>query len=672
MVLQYETNVPDIERVTEETLQKAQNLFGQVLQVENGSWFQVFGRLSNGLGLLHNRLWLSEMMVRVGATAEVRKAYASSSSKVKQLRTQTFADPKLFSVLSSHRDLRAPQESGFNPNEDVKFIKDVLLQLERNGSSLPPDRLAEYKEVSARLAEKETAFCARVGEDLSQILATDEELDGLPKEFIQNLKSEDGKRVITMKYPDVLPVLKKAKKEHVRRRARECMDNRAGFENVKILKDAVLLREKLAHLLGYKNWADYRLEVKLPKTPSRVEEFSANVASKLKSLAHDEMQVLLKLKQQECEENGENFDGKINDWDLSYYSNIHLEKEYGLNDEEIRSYFPIEFVTEQILGTYQSMLGLKFTDLTQSQPGSLWNETVKFYRVDEAATGEFVGHFYLDLLPRDGKYSHACAYPVIDGISFFEENSVKRQHPIAVMIANFTRPTTTRPSLLSHSEVKTYCHEFGHVMHNICSRVRHSESTWLYAGMDFIECPSQMMENFIWQHDVIKRISKNYQTGEAMSDVLIEKLISSKNVGIGIQKSRQVFMGLYDIKIHLKGSSLFSETDDGSALNQIWNEMKLDMTGIEAVHGTNYVASWLHLCSDYDAGYYSYLWSEVFSSDLFSRFEAEGILSAKVGADYRTLVLQPAASEDGMILLGNFLGREPNEISFLKSLGVKA
>ncbi|PRP89272.1 hypothetical protein PROFUN_02146 [Planoprotostelium fungivorum] len=683
MVLTYETEPSDIEHVTSETIQSVRNLFDQILNVKDGSWLDVFGRFSDGLAKIHNRLWLSELMVRVGAKPETRKAYAESSSKLKQLRTQTFADPSFYSVLSSHRHLRAPAEEGYNPNEDLKFMKDVLLQFERNGCSLPTEKLEAYRKLSSRLSDVEGQFNRAVGEDLSHIIVKREDLVGLSEDFIENLKRVDGgegdERIVTMKYPDVLPVLKKAKKEETRRRARACMDNRAGFDNMKKLKEAILLRGEIARVLGYKSWAEYRLEVKLPRTPERVVEFSEQLAEKLKSLSEKEMKVLLDIKREDKEKEGEKFDGKLHGWDSSFYMNKFLERDYGLDEEQIRGYFPIDHVTKEILSTYETLLGLKFTELTQKHPEALWDESVKLYRVEEKSDGEFVGHFYLDLIPRDGKYSHACAYPVIDGLTFFHDGpSTTRQHPIAVMIANFTRPTASKPSLLNHSEIKTYCHEFGHVMHNICSKVRHSENTWLFAGMDFIECPSQMMENFIWQKDVLKRwgeeveeeltrrrISKHYERGEPMSDGLIDKIIASKNVGIGMSKLQQAFMGLYDIKIHsLDTDSLFPPNDDGSSLSDLW------MTGMEAVPGTHYVSSWLHLCSDYDAGYYSYLWSEVFSSDLFSRFQAEGILSPKVGEDYRRLVLQPAASEDGMKLLGDFLGRAPNQESFLKSLGL--
>eukprot|EP01117_Protostelium_nocturnum_P003619 TRINITY_DN1488_c0_g1_i1.p1 TRINITY_DN1488_c0_g1~~TRINITY_DN1488_c0_g1_i1.p1 ORF type:complete len:683 (+),score=280.50 TRINITY_DN1488_c0_g1_i1:74-2122(+) len=681
MVLQYEKTVDEIQKKTEETYSEAKSLLKGVVEQDRdkSDWISVWGRISDGLGKIHNRLWLSECMVRVGPTAEFRKAYSESSSRMKSLRTEIFADPILFQFLSQFTSLHPPSkysnESNLSKNtlnENYKFVKDILLQLERNGSSLPADKLEEYKRISSELAKIENQFLSNIGEDVSKILFTDEELEGLPEDFVKNLKkeTENGveKNVVTMKYPHIIPVMKKAKKENVRRRAKECMDNRVGFKNVQLLRDAVIKREELAHLLGYKNWADYRLEVKMPQNSAKVEEFSRNVASKLEDLGKSELSSLLALKKKEKEERKEEFDGKIKDWDTSYYFNQLIERDFGIDDELIRKYFPFDHVAEKILGTYQKILGLRFEEIKNSD--SLWNEEVKLFKVTEAKDGEFVGHFYLDLFPREGKYSHACAYPVIDGMTFFGEGEGARQYPIAVMITNFTRATDTRPSLLSHSEVKTLCHEFGHVMHNLCAKAKFSETTWLFGGMDFIECPSQMMENFIWQKEVLKEISRHYETNEPLPDELIDKMIASKNVGIGLSKLRQVMMGLFDIQIHLNGSSMFPSGDDGSALNRLWDEMRSRIALVDQAPNTNYVASWLHLCSDYDAGYYSYLWSEVFSSDLFSRFQDEGILSPKVGSDYRHLVLEPAASEGGLNLLTNFLGRPPNEQSFLKSLGV--
>jgi len=280
---------------------------------------------------------------------------------------------------------------------------------------------------------------------------------------------------------------------------------------------------------------------------------------------------------------------------------------------------------------------------------------------------QFVGHFFLDLFPRDGKYSHAAAFPVVDGIW---ETGKEKKSPVAVMVANFTKPTDKRPALMYHREVITFFHEFGHVMHSICARSKYSKLTWFNTEMDYVEAPSQMLENWCWQKEVLKRLSSHYETKEPLPDSIIEAIISSKNVCIGLTKLRQIGFSLYDLQLHTD-TKFITRENPPEILSEKWNESRRSVSLIEATPGTHYVASWLHLCGGYDSGYYGYLWSEVFAADMFSRFLNEGILSAKVGRDYRYNIIQPGASKDGSDMLKNFLGRKPDEKSFLHSFGIK-
>lgn len=233
------------------------------------------------------------------------------------------------------------------------------------------------------------------------------------------------------------------------------------------------------------------------------------------------------------------------------------------------------------------------------------------------------------------------------------------------MVANMTKATETKPSLLTHKEVITLFHEFGHIMHSICARGRYHRHTWFYVEMDYLEAPSQMLENWIWTKEVLKKISKHYKTGEALPDEMIDNIVKAKHVAVGLSKLNQIFFGMFDMDIHMDAK--LTKPED---LNSLWGQLKKEISMIDASPNCNYPASFMHLCAGYDAGYYGYLWSEVFSVDMFSRFLKEGVLSGDVGKDYRTKILQPGASKSGMEMLKDYLGREPDESAFLKELGI--
>merc|ERR1712034_21021 len=304
------------------------------------------------------------------------------------------------------------------------------------------------------------------------------------------------------------------------------------------------------------------------------------------------------------------------------------EKQYAVDQEKLKEYFPMEVVTAGLMDIYQKILGLKFTKV---EGGELWHEDVEMWKVDDQASGDNVGYFYLDLYPRDGKYGHACMMQLQPGCM---DSQGKRQKSVVVMLTNFSKPTKEKPSLLDHKEVETYFHEFGHVMHGICSQTDTSRFFGTNVERDFVEAPSRMLE----------------------------KLVASKNANAGGFNLRQVFLATFDQRLHSSGSKV----DTASLIKETYKEI----VGIDTIEGTNFAAIFGHLVG-YDAQYYGYLWSEVYSQDMFAtRFAKEGVLNLSTGLDYRNLILKPGGSLDGRDLLKNFLGREPNQEAFLRSKGL--
>jgi thimet oligopeptidase len=320
-------------------------------------------------------------------------------------------------------------------------------------------------------------------------------------------------------------------------------------------------------------------------------------------------------------------------------------------------YFPIEVVTEGLLQIYQEILGLKFTLLPDAQ---VWHADVLMYEVCNAGeSGALVGYFYMDMYPREGKYGHAACFGLQPACKLADG----RQLPIAAMVCNFTKPEEGRPSLLLHGEVETFFHEFGHVMHQLCSTADTVHFAGTAVERDFVEAPSQMLENWCWEAEALNRLSGHVDdNSKKLPADLTATLLASRLANAGINNKRQLLLGSFDQYIHTQ-----STVDTAAELARITKEI----TGLDMTPDTNMSASFGHLAGGYDAQYYGYMWSEVYCMDMFnSRFKQEGIFNAKTGMDYRNLVLAPGGSKDAIDLLRDFLGREPNSEAFLRSKGL--
>jgi Zn-dependent oligopeptidase len=280
------------------------------------------------------------------------------------------------------------------------------------------------------------------------------------------------------------------------------------------------------------------------------------------------------------------------------------------------------------------------------------------YAIDDAATGEEIAHFFMDLFPREGKFSHAAAFPLIPGRRL---PGGGYQKPLAAIVANFTKPAGERPSLLQHQEVETFFHEFGHILHQTLTKAELVKFAGTSTEGDFVEAPSQIMENWTWQPEVLARFARHYQTGEPIPEKLVSQLAAAKNLNIALLTLRQAQFGLLDMWLH--DESIDKDLD---AIHVRSTEVSLFPVQAD----TFYPASFGHLLGGYDAGYYGYLWSEVYGDDMWSRFEREGVTNPEVGAEYRREVLEKGGSRDGIEHLRAFLGREPSNEAFLRKLGL--
>jgi thimet oligopeptidase len=563
---------------------------------------------------------------------------------------------QIFVDLMTRKDLYQVLKNDEPTTQDLIRLKvQTLKEFKKNGLDLDDAQLAEVRNLKKQLTEVESQFSTNLGNDTTSITLTKDELAGVPDSILERFeKTADHQYLIKLKSSNYVALLENVKSSDVRKKVAILYGSRQAESNTKLLIQAIELRKKIAQIIGYSQWGDLKIQGQMAQNSKNVIDFLNPLKSKLAQATKKDIDVLKNEKRHLFPKEPE-----LHPWDIAYISRVLKETKYAIDDEKLREYFPADYVVAKMFDIYSTLLGVEFQ---KNKTPQVWDPSVQEFLIIDQTTKKVLARFYTDFIPRDGKYGHAAAFTLQSKFATAQTEVL----PVSAIVANFTKPAEGQPALLSHDEVETLFHEFGHIMHQTLTQVKLGSLSGTAVTQDFVEAPSQMLENWVWDKKILKQISKHYQTGKPLSDKQIAQMIKSKNFNNGLNYTKQLVYALIDMNYHtLEGARTVQNP------NEEYKKLHAELLGFYPVEGTNFPATFGHLMGGYDANYYGYLWSEVYAQDMFSRFEKEGLLSSKVGKDYRHIILERGDLQNPMELITEFLGRKPNVAAFYKKLNIK-
>ncbi|KAG9852611.1 zincin, partial [Aureobasidium melanogenum] len=690
------TIVSEVERLLEQSRKVHETILATV-KPEDATFSNVILPLARNQNSVSWQLPILGFYEAVSTDEELQDASTEAKQLYADFEIETDTHEGMFAlidaVMKKNEDLEA---------EDKRLLERYHRNFLRNGLGVTAEKRERFKEIQRQLHQLASEFEKNLREGDKGVWFELKELDGLPNDLVSSLTKgtgeHDGKVLLPFGFTHVSTVLKYAAKSETRRVYYTAYDNRCP-KNVSVFKQIMVLRQESAQLLGYANHAAFRIEDKMAKTPDAVMSFLDDLHSRLSDGIRAEVNELKELKNQDLEARGEVSDGKMYLWDQPFYSRMMLEKQSSIDREQIAEFFPLETTVTGVLDIFSHLFGLVFKEIvgedrdalsSTSQGGDLvWQEDVQMYAVwdDGKEGGSFVGYLYLDLYPRAGKYGGMCNMNLQCG---FQQEDGSRHYPATALICNLSKPTATKPSLLTHDQVLLFFHELGHGIHDLVARTKYSVFHGTATVDDFCEAPSQMLEFWCWVPGLLQSLSNHYtylspfyletwkqenpdakaQPEKHIPLTTIEKLVQAKNVNGSLFQSRLLHRSYFDMIVH-QPSSLqeIQDMDIGEQWNKLQGQVSFLDTG-ENYRGVGY-SSFNAVIRVYDAGFYGYLYSRVYAADMFYSVFKDDPMDSVQGRRYRRLMLEKGASVDEMTTLVGFLGRQPSAEAFYKDLGLQ-
>jgi thimet oligopeptidase len=543
--------------------------------------------------------------------------------------------------------------------EDEKLLKETLRDYRRAGLELPQDQRKEVEQLRKELSKLGTDFDTNIVKTTAPVMFTKADLDGVPESFLASPGIKTGDDVYTVMANvtwQFITVEENAKSEAVRKQLYVIHDTLAKDSNVSVLNQMLALRNKIALRLGYKSWDDYQTEIKMAKTGANAEKYINDLVAGIQPKFDNELAELQKSKA--AETNDPN--ARIMVWDWRYYGNQRNKQKYDVDKEALRAYFPFQKVLDGMFNIYQSIFGLKFEKITVPYK---WIDDLQLYLVTDAASGEPLGMFYLDMFPREGKFNHFAQFDIISGKLLPDS---KYQRPTVALLCNFPPPTADKPSLLTHQDVETLFHEFGHCLHSIVTRAKYGRFAGTHVPGDFVEAPSQMLQNWVWDKKVLDTFAADYRDpSKKIPAEIVKKMNDAKLANAGVFYRRQFAFASLDLALHDPHPEDMPY-DCVAISNPILEKVFLPIDP-----STTFVSYFGHL-NGYDAGYYGYAWADAIAADMATVFEKAnyGYLDRQAGLKLRHEIYEPGDSREVNVSAEKFLGRKQSIQPFLKKIGV--
>jgi len=590
---------------------------------------------------------------------ELRAAYESCLPKVAAYSTELGQNQALFTAwqrLSQDKTLTDAQKT---------IVNNSLRDFRLSGIDLAEDKKHRFAAIQQQLAELSSRFSNQLldaTESWQQLIVDETELSGVPELAKAQMRQAAQRKnrqgwLITLEYPCYHAVMTYADNRNLREavyrahatRASEQGPDAGRFDNGPLMTQILTLREEEARLLGFADYAELSLQSKMAESPQQVRAFLLDLAARSRAFALKDLADLKAFAAGHGQQD-------LQAWDISYFSEKLQQQRFHLSQEALRAYFPIDKVLSGLFAIVHRLYGIEVKELSGFER---WHEDVRLFAIVE--NGQTLGRFYLDLYAREGKSGGAWMGNARD--RRWDNNGVLVR-PDAYLVCNFSPPTEGKPALLTHDEVITLFHEFGHGLHHLLTEVDHTDASGINGvPWDAVELPSQFMENWCWQAGALALISAHHESGEPLPQALLDSMLAARNFQSALMMLRQVEFSLFDLELH--------QNADGRSVQQVLQEVREQVAVLIPPAWNRFANSFSHIfAGGYAAGYYSYKWAEVLSADAFARFEEEGLFNAQTGLDFRRTILARGGSEEAMNLFTCFRGRAPSIDALLRHAGL--
>ena len=646
-----------VDQVTNEAIQKFYGDLKDFMKVESNqrtvkNTLRAWDTLSWNL-IYHFEYFLGFSMVETNK--ELRESYSNAYQKLHGVYIQTLADlPEIYTCLVE-LESRILHGQITATSDDRYLLKEILSDFRLEGMHLPKDKREKLKALKLEMITLQEAFEKNIREDTSHVFVGENQLKGVPNQIVASLK-KNGKDqfVLGCDYPTYFSVMSRCENSDVRKSLYRAFNNRAYPENISVLHQLLAKRDVLAKLLDFPSYAHMELSNQMAKGPETVKSFLAKMRKSSENYQKVELDKYLATVGDEFTLNEE---GKMDPWDISYVQEKYLKRTLDLDQEKISEYFPFNTTVDGLISVYEKFFDLK---ITKESAENLWHKDVIVLKLVDNKDDKLLGYLMFDLFPRENKYSHACHVTVVPGIVKEDGTYIPT---VSMVIANFTKETKDKPSLLSHRQVKTFFHEFGHAIHAMLGKTPYFATSGTNTKIDFVELPSQILEEWLWDRDILKMVSSHYKTKKPLPDDLIDKMMLSRSLNSASFIGRQCVLSRVSLDYHLEG-----ELKDTS---KIYDSIRKEINLFTSSDPTTHVqASFGHL-REYASRYYGYLWSRVFAADLFEKIKRRGLLNPEIGTLYRKKVLAHGGGRDPSELLRDFLGRDPSQRAFFNLMNIE-